>query len=404
MNSLNINDFIANHVTGRHASFFQQDIEAHRFLLKEEIEKKAVLVIGGGGTIGSNYIKSLLRFNPTKVVVIDNNENGLTELVRDIRSTPGLNVPNSFITYPVNFSSAVFNKVYQYHKPFDIVANFAAHKHVRSEKDIFSVEAMLENNLLHAHTLIQLLEKEKPSHFFCVSTDKAANPVNIMGATKKLMEEMVLSFASAFKCTTARFANVAFSNGSLPDGFMNRIKYNQPLSVPSDIARYFVSPQESGDICMLASVLGKSGDIYFPKFQHTQLINFRDIAIELLQALGFVADICSTEAEAREKSLLLANGSKKYPVYSFISDTTGEKLYEEFYTQDEEVDLSIYHSLGIIKNTKHQSPLSIDNCMDAIKRIFKNAGVEKNDIVQLLSSYIPSFDHLEKGTSLDNKM
>lgn len=404
MNAFNIHEFIASHVTGRATSFFQPDIEHKKILLQNEIENRAVLVIGGGGTIGSNYIKSLLQFKPAKLVVIDNNENALTELVRDIRSTPGLKVPDNFITYPINFSSTIFNKIYQFHKPFDIVANFAAHKHVRSEKDIFSVEAMLENNLLHAHKLMQLLEQENPAHFFCVSTDKAANPVNIMGATKKLMEEMVLSFAASLKCTTARFANVAFSNGSLPDGFLNRIKYNQPLSVPSDVTRYFISPQESGDICMLASILGNSGEIYFPKFEKTQLSGFLNIAIELLQALGFEADMCESETEAREKSLLLAKGSRKYPIYSFISDTTGEKLYEEFYTQEETVDLNTFHSLGIIKNSATHSHQNIDNCMTDLKSLFKKDTIEKTEVVKLLSRYIPTFDHLEKGASLDAKM
>ncbi len=404
MNTFNIHAFINRYVTGREESFFRNDIVQHHDRLKEAIAGKSVLVIGGGGTIGAAYIRSLLAFRPAKVVVVDNNENGLTELVRDLRSTPGMQVPKEFITYPVNFNSTVFNKLYHYHRPFDIVANFAAHKHVRSEKDIFSVQAMIENNLLNGHALISTLLTQKPAHFFCVSTDKAANPVNIMGATKKLMEDMVLSFAGSMKATTARFANVAFSNGSLPDGFLNRIKYNQPLSVPADVTRYFVSPQESGEICMLASILGDTGDIFFPKFDQTQLTGFLDMAVNLLHELGYHAAMCNSEEEAKEMSLSLAEGSKSYPVYSFVSDTTGEKLYEEFYTGDEDVDMDTYGSLGVIRNNRDKLSIDINECISSIEQLFKKEALQKKEIVQLLARYIPSFAHLEKGATLDSKM
>lgn len=263
MRNFDLDTFISKNITKRSHSFFESDIENNASTLTSEIENSSILVIGGGGTIGSNYIKSVLKFRPAKVVVVDTNENGLTELVRSVRSTPGLFVPKEFITYPVNLGDPIFEKIYHYYKPFDIVANFAAHKHVRSEKDVFSIEAMIENNLFNAFRLLQMIEDDKPAHFFCVSTDKAANPVNIMGATKKLMEELVIDFSAHLKCTTARFANVAFSNGSLLDGFLYRTMQRQPLAVPADIKRYFVSPAESGDICMLASILGTSGDIFF---------------------------------------------------------------------------------------------------------------------------------------------
>ena len=242
-----LNQFIATHVVKRKSSFFQPDLEQHVSTLKQEINGANVLVIGGAGTIGASFIRSLLRFGtPNRLFVIDINENGLTELTRDLRSTPGLVVPDDYKTYPINFSDPVFAKLFRQEGPFDIVANFAAHKHVRSEKDPYSIEAMIENNVLKARDLLDLLAEQPPKHFFCVSTDKAANPVNVMGASKKLMEEVIMAFADRMKITTARFANVAFSNGSLPAGFLERLSKRQPLSAPLDIKRFFVSPDESG--------------------------------------------------------------------------------------------------------------------------------------------------------------
>ncbi len=402
----NISEFIKKHITKRAESFFEKDITDNYETLKSNIEGKSVLVIGGGGTIGSSYIKSILRFKPSKVVVIDTNENGLTELVRDVRSTQGLQAPETFITYPVNFGDPIFEKIYQFYKPFDIVANFAAHKHVRSEKDIFSIESMIQNNLFYAYRLLKLIEPDQPSHFFCVSTDKAANPVNIMGASKKLMEDLVMDFSHRMKCTTARFANVAFSNGSLLDGFIHRIMNRHPLAVPGDVKRYFVSPRESGDICMLACILGQSGDIYFPKLVPDQLTKFVDITESFLTDLGYTMDRCASEAEAKEKSQQLAHNAKAYPVYVFNSETSGEKLYEEFYTDAEEIDLETYNSLGVVKNAPVLSA-STHNIADGIadlENLFSSGSIQKGEIVEILSKYIPTFDHIEKGLGLDQKM
>ncbi|MDR2149049.1 MAG: polysaccharide biosynthesis protein, partial [Tannerella sp.] len=230
--NFNIDKFISSHVTGRQESLLTEDFKNNRAKLHEEIDGKSALVIGGAGTIGSNYIKALLQFCPAKLYVADTNENGLTELVRDLRSSTRYNIPADFMTYPVNFGDRVFEKIFRSAGPFDIVANFAAHKHVRSEKDVFSIEAMIDNNVLRARKLLDLLTEAPPKRFFCVSTDKAANPVNIMGASKKLMEELIMAYSSRLNITTARFANVAFSNGSLPLGFLERMAKRQPLSCP----------------------------------------------------------------------------------------------------------------------------------------------------------------------------
>ncbi len=403
MVNLDINQFIKNHITGRPESFFLNDINSNHSRITSEIENKSVLVIGGGGTIGSNYIKSILPFQPKRIVVIDTNENGLTELVRDIRSTPGLFVPKEFITYPVNLGDQIFEKIYAYYKPFDIVANFAAHKHVRSEKDIFSVEAMIQNNLFYAYRLLRLIEEDKPAHFFCVSTDKAANPVNVMGATKKLMEDLVMQFTSSLTCTTARFANVAFSNGSLLDGFLYRMRYGQPLSVPADVKRYFVSPAESGDICMLASILGKTGDIFFPKLKEDELTSFLDITQKFLEQSGFEMDRCNTEEEAKEKAKYIAQ-TKNYPVYAFNSDTTGEKLFEEFYTPDEVVDWNTYNALAVAKGKAVATSSTDIAAVQDLQSLFQLPGVQKEDVVRVLAKHIPTFDHVEKGLGLDSKM
>jgi FlaA1/EpsC-like NDP-sugar epimerase len=405
MINFNLDTFIAKHVTGRSISLLQQDILSNYELLFERINGKSALVIGGAGSIGSSFIKALLRFQPSRLVVVDINENGLTELTRDLRSTDELTVPPTYLTYPINFGDTVFDKIYEKEGPFDIVANFAAHKHVRSEKDQYSIEAMLENNVLRAGHLLELLKENPPSHFFCVSTDKATNPVNVMGASKKLMEEVILAYSRIIPITTARFANVAFSNGSLPAGFLERLMKKQPLSAPNDVKRYFVSPEESGQICLLACILGKSGEIFFPKLSEAHdMRKFSDIATMLLHEMGLEADYCSSEQEAKQKAANLREGGKLYPVYYFTSDTSGEKAFEEFYTGHEVVDFEQFKSLGVIKETTCQSLESLQEMLDSMRQLFSNEEVKKGDIVALIQQYIPNFEHIETGKGLDQKM
>lgn len=403
MNIIDIPKFIKEYITQRPTSLFAPDIEKYKEALAEKIQGKNVLVIGGAGTIGSSYIKAVLAFKPGKLVVVDTNENGLTELTRDLRSTPNQYVPEEYITYPMSFGDPVFEKMFLTHGPFDIVANFAAHKHVRSEKDQFSIEAMIENNVFKAKSFLDLLLKHKPAHFFCVSTDKAANPVNVMGASKKLMEEVIMAYSAEIQITTARFANVAFSNGSLLAGYIERLFKNQPISCPNDVKRFFVSPEESGQICMLACMLGKSGEIFFPKLEEEAQVYFKDITEDFFKASKREIVLCTSDAEAREKALVL-NESVPYPVYFFSSDTSGEKLYEEFYTDTDEVDLHQFESLGVIKNARKRPVEEIENCVNDLQQLMNSGKYDKQTIVDNLKKYLPDFQHIETGKGLDQKM
>lgn len=404
MKFININQFISKYITKREDSFFLEDIKNQHSLLSEKIKNKSILVIGGAGTIGSSFIKAILPFEPSKLYVIDNNENGLTELTRDLRSTLGQFIPKEYITYPMNFGDPVFEKMFINEGPFHIVANFAAHKHVRSEKDKYSIESMIDNNVFKAKRLLDLLCDYKPEHFFCVSTDKAANPVNIMGASKKLMEDVILSYSQDICITTARFANVAFSNGSLLDGYIQRLMKCQPISCPSDVKRFFVSPEESGQICMLACLLGQSGDIFFPKLAEDTMVNFKDITEAFFNALGIKSKICFSEQEAKE-SVNSTDLEKEYPVYYFESDTSGEKLYEEFYTDSDDLDMENYLSLGVIKNSPIKDKLSINKTINDLKVLMSgNKSYDKSSIVKALNQNLPNFEHIETGKSLDQKM
>jgi len=403
MNLIDIPKFIKEYITKRPTSLFAPDIEKYKKQLSEKIYEKNVLVIGGAGTIGSSYIKAILAFQPAKLVVVDTNENGLTELTRDLRSAPNQFVPEQYITYPMSFGDPVFEKMFLAHGPFHIVANFAAHKHVRSEKDQFSIEAMIENNVFRAKSFLDLLLKHKPEHFFCVSTDKAANPVNVMGASKKLMEEVIMSYSSEIQITTARFANVAFSNGSLLAGYIERLFKNQPISCPADVKRFFVSPEESGQICMLACMLGKSGEIFFPKLEEEEQVYFKTITEDFFTASNREIALCNSEQEAREKSLSLTE-SAPYPVYFFSSDTSGEKLYEEFYTDTDEIDLNQFKSLGVIKNARKLPIVEIEICVNDLQQLMNSGNYNKQAIVNSLKKHLPDFQHIETGKSLDQKM
>ena len=400
----NLNQFIADYVVKRHRSMFLDDIESNLDKLKAKIQGKSLLVIGGAGSIGSSFIRAILPFKPVALVVVDTNENALAELTRDLRSTKGIFVPEDYLPYPMDFSSAVFEKMFKARKGFDIVANFSAHKHVRSEKDIYSIEALLQNNLLHAKQLLDLLSEFPPEEYFCVSTDKAANPVNIMGASKRLMEDVIFAYSDKFPVKTARFANVAFSNGSLPAGFLARMQKLQPLSAPSDVKRYFVSPEESGQICLLSCILGKNREIFFPKLKEAQAMTFDSIAANLLKVNGYDVLSCNSDAEAIEKSEDLKNGSNQYPVYFSASNTSGEKAFEEFFTQNEKTDMDRFKALGVITDKPLTDRKKVEVLFNNLINAFSAHKPSKTAVVKVIKEYLPNFDHIEMGKSLDSKM
>lgn len=401
---LNIDQFTKDHVIERQESLFLPDIESNQATLSEEIKGKSVLVIGGAGSIGSSFIKAILRFEPSKLVVVDLNENGLAELTRDLRSTEGLNVPETYLTYTLDFVDPIFERIFREHGGFDIVANFSAHKHVRSEKDKYSVEALIKNNVIKAKKLLDLLAEIPPKHFFCVSTDKAANPVNVMGASKRVMEDLIMSYIPDFKVTTARFANVAFSNGSLPLSFFERIMKQQPLVAPKDVRRYFVSLEESGQICMLACILGQNGEIFFPKLGEEKMKTFSSICDAFIREMGYEKHECSSDEEAKRYAANMQPGNKGYPVVYFNSDTTGEKDFEEFYVEGETKDLNRYTSLGVILSKKHRKKEEVEGFLEKLERVFESPDFTKEDVVGCLKEFLPNFEHEEKGKNLDQKM
>lgn len=400
----NLNEFIGKYVTKRSQSMFLKDIEENREELIRKIEGKSVLVIGGAGSIGSSFIKAILPFKPATLVVVDTNENGLAELTRDLRSTKGMYVPDDYIPYPMDFASPVFEKMFRKRGGFDIVGNFSAHKHVRSEKDIYSVEALLQNNVLHAKILLDLLSEFPPEEYFCVSTDKAANPVNIMGASKRIMEDVIFAYSDKFDVKTARFANVAFSNGSLPAGFISRLQKLQPISAPSDVKRYFVSPEESGQICMLACMLGKNREIFFPRLEEEQMMTFDKIATAFLKEHGFDILECASDEQAIELSEELKHGSLKYPVHYSGSNTSGEKPYEEFYTDTEIADLHRFNALGVVTGKAIPNKEKVKQLFEKLDISFNQGETTKEEVISIMKEYLPNFEHIETGKSLDSKM
>ena len=397
---MNIGKLLSTRVRNIKINPFLEDLTAQKNFLHSQINDKKILVIGGAGTIGSSYIKQILKYKPSKITVVDINENGLTELTRDLRSSNLLDYKPEYITYPVNLLSITFDKIFK-SDTWDVISNFSAHKHVRSEKDKISVEALIKNNVFGAIKLLNLCEQNPPNYFFSVSTDKAANPVNIMGASKSLMEKLILSKKNNFRVSTARFANVAFSNGSLLDGFIYRLNKKQPLSCPSDIKRFFVTPEQSGQICLLATFLGDSGNIFFPKLDfHKHQIYFKEIALDFLKSNDFEPELVQSEKEAKEFDF--DENPSIYPIYFFKTDTSGEKTYEEFFTEEEDYEINKYDSLGFIKT--QEIKISFEDVESDFENVFKNSNSNKSDIITVIKKYVPDFMHIETGKHLDQKM
>ena len=388
---------------GRKSELFNDDVKKNEKKIKEIVISSRFIVIGGAGSIGSAVVKEIFKRNPKKLHVVDINENNLTELVRDIRSQFGY-IKGEFKTFALDVGSLEYDAFIQADGKYDYVLNLSALKHVRSEEDPFTLMRLINVNILNTDKTIKQSIKNNTKKYFCVSTDKATNPINLMGASKRIMEMYLMSRSSNINVSTARFANVAFSDGSLLYGFDNRIKKRQPIAAPSDIKRYFLTPQESGELCLLSCIFGENRDIFFPKLSESKnLLSFSDLAIKYLYEKGYEAYICKTEDEARELVKTLPD-HKKWPCLFTNSNTTGEKETEEFFTENEEVDMNMFINLGIIKNNPENYNNALNDFENAINKLKSNMKWDKKSIINEFNKLIPNFKYYDKKKYLDGKM
>ena len=388
---------------GRYQPLFREDILAHEKEICERIESSSFLVLGGAGSIGCAVVKEIFKRNPKRLHVVDLSENNLVELVRDIRSSYGY-IQGDFKTFALDIGSDIYNTYFENQPRFDYVLNLSALKHVRSEKDIYTLMRMIEVNIFNTDkTLLQTISKGTHK-YFAVSTDKAANPVNLMGASKRIMEKILLNRSQSISISTARFANVAFSDGSLLHGFNQRIAKNQPLVAPNDVKRYFVTPEESGELCLMSALFGENRDVFFPKENNEfALTSFTDIAMRYLYSIGLEPFLCSNETEARERIEELIP-QKKWPCLFTNSDTTGEKEEEEFYSNEEILDLNRFKSLGIIKNNFMDENDKIHEFRNKMEFWKRKGNWTKEDFVVTFQEIIPEFHYEDLGKYLDQKM
>ncbi|TOK51277.1 UDP-N-acetylglucosamine 4,6-dehydratase [Vibrio parahaemolyticus] len=390
-------------LVGRTDALFTQDIAQHEVELSRIVSESRFLVLGGAGSIGQAVTKEIFKRNPKKLHVVDISENNMVELVRDIRSSFGY-IDGDFQTFALDIGSLEYDAFIEADGKFDYVLNLSALKHVRSEKDPYTLMRMIDVNVFNTDKTIQQSINAGAKKYFCVSTDKAANPVNMMGASKRIMEMFLMRKSEQMAISTARFANVAFSDGSLLHGFNQRIQKRQPIVAPNDIKRYFVTPQESGELCLMSCVFGENRDIFFPKLSEAlHLISFADIAVKYLEQLGFEPHLCETEEEARQLAHTLPEQGK-WPCLFTTSDTTGEKDFEEFFTDKEELDMSRFENLGIIKNEPLYEQELLTLFESSISEMKGERAWTKEQIVKLFFTMIPDFGHKETGKYLDSKM
>lgn len=405
---------------GREKELFSQDVADHDLELKKIISSSKFLVIGGAGSIGQAVTKEIFKRDPEVLHVVDISENNMVELVRDIRSSFGY-IDGDFQTFALDIGSIEYDAFINHDGKYDYVLNLSALKHVRSEKDPYTLMRMIDVNILNTDKTLMQSIKNGTKKYFCVSTDKAANPVNMMGASKRIMEMFLMRRSLDIDISTARFANVAFSDGSLLHGFNQRIMKKQPIAAPNDIKRYFVTPKESGELCLMSCIFGENRDIFFPKLsEELHLISFADIAVKYLENLGYEPYLCKNEEEAREffkemdlgfrKEGLAQNpksqipNPKKWPCLFSGSDTTGEKDFEEFFTDKEVLDMDRFHNLGVIENEAEFDEAKLNYFTDMIKELKSDQKWSKEQIVDLFVKMIPDFGHKETGKYLDGKM
>ena len=398
---------------GRNKELLAEDINKHEDDLRKIISKSSFLVIGGAGSIGQATVKEIFKRNPLKLHVVDISENNMVELVRDIRSSFGY-IDGDFRTFALDVGSVEYDAFWEADGQYDYLLNLSALKHVRSEKDPFTLMRMIDVNIFNTDKTIRQAIEMGVKKYFCVSTDKAANPVNMMGASKRIMEMFANRRSRNISISMARFANVAFSDGSLLHGFDQRLKKKQPLVAPNDIKRYFITPQESGEICLMSCIFGENRDVFFPKLSEAlHLITFAEIAERYLEQLGYKPFLCKTEEEARgffENNTLQSDENRMltdveaWPCLFTSSDTTGEKDFEEFFTENEILDMERFDGLGVIKNKLNTEEEKLIRFEAAINEMRRKGNWNKDEIVDLFNYMIPKFDHKEAGKYLDSKM
>ncbi|CTS58244.1 TPA: UDP-N-acetylglucosamine 4,6-dehydratase [Escherichia coli] len=388
---------------GRESALFAQDINKYESDLSLAVSESRFLVLGGAGSIGQAVVKEIFKRNPRKLHVVDISENNLVELVRDIRSSFGY-ITGDFQTFALDIGTVEYDAFINDDGQYDYVLNLSALKHVRSEKDPFTLMRMIDVNIINTDKTIQQSIDAGVKKYFCVSTDKAANPVNMMGASKRIMEMFLMRKSEYISISTARFANVAFSDGSLLHGFRQRLTKKQPIVAPDDIKRYFLSPQESGELCLMSCIFGDNRDIFFPKLNESlHLITFADIAIKYLKQCNYEPYLCNSEEEARKLVKILPNQGK-WPCLLTKSDTTGEKDFEEFFTEKEKLDMNCFESIGVIKNDLLYNNKLLSSFEDEIMRMKNKKEWTKSQIVKLFLTMLPDFNHKETGKYLDSKM
>jgi FlaA1/EpsC-like NDP-sugar epimerase len=388
---------------GREAELFNEDVKSNDSRLEKIVSDSRFLVIGGSGSIGQAVTREIFKRDPKALHVVDISENNMVELVRDLRSTVGYG-SGEFKTFAVDCGSVEFDVLIKVEGPYDYVFNLSALKHVRSEKDPYTLMRMIMVNVFNTVKTLRMAKEMGAKKYFCVSTDKAANPVNMMGASKRIMEMFLMRESLTQEISMARFANVAFSDGSLLHGFNQRFTKKQPFSAPNDVRRYFVTPQESGELCLLSGLLGSNRDIFFPKLsEKLHLITFSEIAIRYLRERGYEPYECESEDEARDRAEeLMAN--KQWPCYFFKSDTTGEKDFEEFFTDAEDLDMERFETVGVIRNEPEFDEVKLNEFMKGIEALREKGIWGKEDIVKLYFSLLPEFAHKETGKYLDQRM
>ncbi|WP_405569463.1 UDP-N-acetylglucosamine 4,6-dehydratase [Winogradskyella sp. Asnod2-B02-A] len=389
---------------GRGNEMFERDIKTTHNQVNSIVEASKFLILGGAGTIGQAVTKEIFKRQPVKLHVVDISENNLVELVRDLRSSFGY-INGEFKTFALDIGSIEYDAFIASDGNYDYVLNLSALKHVRSEEDPFTLMRMIDVNIFNTQKTIKQSIENNVKKYFCVSTDKATNPVNMMGASKRIMELFLMQKSKDINISTARFANVAFSDGSLLYSFEQRIKKQQPIVAPNDIRRYFITPKESGELCLMSCLLGETNDIFFPKSSEgLHPTSFADIAIKHIENLGYKPYLCNTEEEARQLAKTLPQ-TGKWPYLLTASNTTGEKDSETFFTKNEQLDLERFSTIGIVKN---KQDLDVSDKLNQFSKSINNLKAKKSwtkkDLVTLFNKLLPNFNHNEVGKYLDHKM